>query len=470
MSHRSNRRIAFTTLGCKVNQADTDEWVRGFRDLGYEIVDFDDVADAYVVNTCTVTHVADRKSRQLLRQARRTSPAALVVAAGCYASVAPQELAKMAEVDLVVGGSEKDRLVEMVHDALEGADERPYETLAGDVHLAAGRTRGFVKISDGCNKFCAFCIVPYARGRERSVPFDVVVSRVDALARAGLREIVLTAVHMGTYGRDLGDGSTLRRLVERILSTTPVERLRLSSIEPEDFDDGLLDLWPNSRLCRHFHLALDSGCDATLQRMRRRYDTATYAALVDRIRRAVPDVAITTDVMVGFPGETEAEFAESYAFVQQMGFAGIHVFPYSARRHTVGSRLPNQVHPEAKRERTTAMLALAEQSASRFRAGLLGQHTRVLVESEVTLHDREATSAAGGVWEGLTDNYVRVFVQAPAGSAVSLSNTFAETLLQRPHPNGLWGEIVGFAPGEVKCSQPLAKSRRVPLRVLPTMN
>ncbi|HLH73467.1 MAG TPA: tRNA (N(6)-L-threonylcarbamoyladenosine(37)-C(2))-methylthiotransferase MtaB, partial [Chloroflexota bacterium] len=234
MSHRSNRTVALTTLGCKVNQADSDEWIRQFGALGYELVDFGEVADAYVVNTCSVTHVADRKSRQLLRQARRLNPAALVVATGCYASVATDEVARMVEVDLVIGDQDKPRLVERVHSALEGDDEQPLEALGGALRVFGARHRAFVKVGDGCDKFCAFCIVPYARGRARSVDPNHVIARVRALISAGFREIVLTAVHMGSYGRDLEPSTTLRALVRRVLDETPVERLRLSSIEPED--------------------------------------------------------------------------------------------------------------------------------------------------------------------------------------------------------------------------------------------
>ena len=431
MSHRSNRTVALTSLGCKVNQADADEWVRGFLGLGYQVVPFDEVADAYVVNTCSVTHVADRKSRQLLRQARRHNPAALVVAAGCYASVAPEEVARLAGVDLVVGREDKPRLVGLVHGALEGAAEQPREA-AAELRLFGGRTRAFVKIADGCDKFCAFCIVPYARGRARSLPFADAVAKVRGMAEAGYREVVLTAVHMGTYGRDLSPAVSLRELIGAVLAETPVERLRLSSIEPEDFDPDLLALWGRhpGRLCRHFHLALDSGCDATLRRMRRRYTPAEFAGLVDAIRPAVPGVAITTDVMVGFPGETDVEFAESYAFVEAMGFSQTHVFKYSPRRRTVAAKLPGQVPEEAKRERAEAMLALAAESARRYRAGLVGSTLAVLYETRVEGAERPT-------WEGLTDNYVRVFVPSPA----PLANQLLPTRLVGEHPEGLVGSV-----------------------------
>lgn len=442
MSHRSNRTIAMTTLGCKVNQADSDHWLAQFVDRGYEIVDFDQAADAYVVNTCTVTHVADRKSRHLLRQARRQNPAALVVAAGCYAAVAPNELARMAEVDLVIGDADKPRLVDLVHERLEGHEEQPLETLGGGLRDFGARHRAFLKVSDGCNKFCAFCIVPYARGRERSAAPDDVIRQIGELAAAGYREVVLTAVHMGTYGRDRQLTHGLRDLVERALVETSIERLRLSSIEPEDFDDGLLPLWQDRRLCRHFHLALDSGSDPTLKRMRRRYTAAEYATLIQRIRAAIPEVAITTDVMVGFPGETDAEFAESHRFVAAQGFAGIHVFPYSSRRRTTASKLPDQISPEVKRERTAQMLELAADAAQRFRAGFVGQVVPVLYEGPT------AGSEPVTRWEGLTDNYLRVRTASPG----ELSNRILATRLISVADDCLNGELLDPLPaaGPVK--------------------
>jgi threonylcarbamoyladenosine tRNA methylthiotransferase MtaB len=447
MSHRSNRTVALTTLGCKVNQADSDAWLSQFLGRGYEIVDFDKPADVYVVNTCTVTHVADRKSRHLLRQARRQNPAALVVATGCYASVAPDELARLAEVDLIVGDRDKPRLVDLVHDRLEGEDEQPVEALGEVDRVFGARHRGFVKISDGCDKFCAFCIVPYARGRLRSAASDHVVDRVQSLVEAGVREVVLTAVHMGTYGQDLEPPTTLRRLVRRVLDETGVERLRLSSIEPEDFDDGLLPLFSDPRMCRHFHLALDSGCDATLRRMRRRYVAADYAGLLRRIRAAVADVAITTDVMVGFPGETGEEFATSRAFVEAQDFAAIHVFPYSSRRRTTASKLPGHVDPLEKHRRTEVMLELAARSARLFRERFLGRTLTVLYEGSI------ATSGDAPTWTGLTDNYLRVRVRSDA----PLTNLVVATRLDGVGDDALEGTLVGPVPAAQSAPRPGSK-------------
>jgi threonylcarbamoyladenosine tRNA methylthiotransferase MtaB len=453
LSHRSNRTVALTTLGCKVNQADSDEWLRSFVERGYEVVDFDSVADAYVVNTCTVTHIADRKSRQLLRQARRQNPAAVVVAAGCYASVSPQDVAALPEVDLVVADRDKPRLVQLVHERLEGDDELPFESLSNELTRFGPRHRGFVKVADGCDKFCAFCIVPYARGRARSAHPDDVIRRVQTLVETGHREVVLTAVHMGSYGQDLSPRTTLRELVRRVLAETEVERLRLSSIEPEDFDDELLPLWSTeNRLCRHLHLALDSGCDATLARMRRRYSSADFSSLVDRIRSAIPGVAVTTDVMVGFPGETDAEFEASQAFVERIAFAGIHVFPYSIRRRTSASKFPYQVSPDAKKRRTEIMLGIAEHSAHRFRAMLVGETVSVLYEGAG--YDGDET-----YWEGLTDNYVRVRTFCDA----DLTNGIFATRVASVSSGVARGELVDIPPPIVR---PRQVDTRIPLRVL----
>jgi len=436
MSHRSNRTVALTTLGCKVNQADSDEWLRQFGARGYEVVDFDSVADAYVVNTCTVTHVADRKSRQLLRHARRQNPAGLVVATGCYASVSPDELARMVEVDLIVGDKDKPRLVDLVHQALEGEEEQPLEAMAGALRVFGPRHRAFVKVSDGCDKFCAFCIVPYARGRTRSSAPDDVIQRIQTLVSAGFREVVLTAVHMGNYGDDLTPSTTLRALIRRVLDETAVERLRISSIEPEDFDDQLLTLWTDRRLCRHFHLALDSGCDATLRRMRRRYLSADYRRLLERVREVVPDVAITTDVMVGFPGETDEEYAISRAFVAARRFAMIHVFPYSSRRRTTASKLPNQVDPETRRRRTDDMLAIASESTRQFRQGFVDRVVSVLFEGSSRAADGQT------VWEGLTDNYLRIRVTGDA----RLTNAIVDVYVESVAEDGLVGHVIGEIP------------------------
>jgi threonylcarbamoyladenosine tRNA methylthiotransferase MtaB len=400
-------RIALTTLGCKVNQADTARLASQFHGRGYDIVEFGDVADAYVVNTCTVTHQADKKARQLFRQAKRANPSAIVVATGCYASIAPAELDAMPEVDVVASNHDKGQVIDEIERHLAHHDILPHEFHLDDSTTAllppgAQRTRAFVKIGDGCNKFCSFCIVPFARGRERHSHPEWVIEQVQSYVEAGYQEIVLTAVHMGSYGRGLRRPDvTLRSLVEMILAETSVRRLRLSSIEPEDFDPDMLALWKDRRLCRHLHLALQSGCDATLARMRRQYDTAHFRSTVEAIKSGTPEMAITTDLIVGFPGETDAEFETSLAFVAEMGFSESHVFRFSARKGTRAATLPEQVDHETKKARSEAMLALTRDSTRRHRQSLLGGTVEVLFEIG-------GSSAGDGHWAGLTDTHVRV--------------------------------------------------------------
>lgn len=429
------RTVAFATLGCKVNQAETEAIAAGFARAGLERRAFGEVADIYVVNTCTVTHIADRKSRQLLRQARRLNPEALVVVTGCFAEVAPEKVADVDGLDLIVGNRDKDRLVALVlgHEANGACSPAP--------GLAGSRTRAFVKVQDGCDSFCTYCIVPRARGPLRSVPQAEVIAAVRAAVAAGHREVVLTGVHVGAYGRDLRergvDGRqslTLAGLIRAVLEDTPVERVRLSSIEPEDLTPDLLELWAaddKGRLCRHFHLPLQSGSDSVLRRMGRRYTTADYARVVAEARRAAPGVAITTDLMVGFPGESEAEFAESLEFVRAQAFAGMHVFRYSPRPGTAAARLPKRVPAEVSKRRSEAMIALAATHADAFRRAQLGLRHRVLLEEQVSRPDGRLC------WTGLSDNYVRFYVEASA-----VSDTLVTVTATSVEGDGLSGRVL----------------------------
>ncbi|MBI4321009.1 MAG: tRNA (N(6)-L-threonylcarbamoyladenosine(37)-C(2))-methylthiotransferase MtaB [Chloroflexi bacterium] len=402
--------VALTTLGCKLNQAETDDLARGFADLGFDLVDFDAPADAYVINTCTVTHVADRKSRQFIRQARNHNRQAWVVATGCYVNTSSEEVARTCGVDMLVANSDKAMLPQHVADALGVGRELPGGALE---HLDPwGRTRALVKVQDGCNQFCSYCIVPTARGSERSVAPGEVLDEVRRKIAAAHKEIVLTGVHLGAYGRDLASppGQSLCRLVAAILSQTDVPRLRLSSLEPQDFDPNLLAVWRDRRLCRHVHLPLQSGCNSVLRRMRRRYTVEHFRHVVRQLRDAVRGIAVTTDVIVGFPGETEAEFQETYRLVKDMGFAGIHVFKYSPRRGTPAAALPDQVPYDDKKGRSDALARLANESARAFRETFVGQTVDVLFET--SLADNRAAGEGSMTWEGLTDNYLRVLAES----------------------------------------------------------
>jgi threonylcarbamoyladenosine tRNA methylthiotransferase MtaB len=387
-------RIALDTVGCKLNQAETQLLGQQFAQAGYRLVSGDEGTDVYILNTCTVTHVADGKCRRLLRLARRRNPQALVVAIGCYAERARQELAQIDGVDLVLDNRQKQHLLPL----LEGSG-----WLSPPLHGQRGthadfRTRAFIKVHDGCNNFCSYCIVPLVRGREKSIPFDQIIAEVKHRIAEGDKEVVLTGTEIGSYSYA---GVGLRELLQYILTQTKVVRLRLSSLQPQEISTKLIGLWHDGRLCRHFHLSLQSGSNAVLSRMKRRYTVGDYQRAVALIRDRVPEVAITTDIIVGFPGETDAEFEESYQLCRQMEFARIHVFPYSPRPGTEAATMSNQVGDRVRRERSQRMLALARESARNFRRKFLGKTMPVLWEKQ-----------SDGVWSGLTDNYIRVYTRS----------------------------------------------------------
>jgi threonylcarbamoyladenosine tRNA methylthiotransferase MtaB len=416
-------KVAFHTLGCKLNQAESELLARQFVRAGYRIVSGDG-ADIYVLNTCTVTHIADRKSRHLLRLWRKRNPEALIIATGCYAERAPEVLSQ-AGADLVVGNEQKMHLLE----ELKGEYTPVAICSTGQIiDNSVSRARSFIKIQDGCNDACAYCIVPRVRGEERCLPVADVVNEVKEMVSAGYKEVVLTGTKIGSYKYN---GADLRHLVEQILANTDVKRLHPSSLQPQDISPELLSLWRDPRLCRHFHLALQSGSDAVLRRMRRHYSVDDYRQAVSSIRKAVPDAAITTDVVVGFPCETLEEFEESYRFCEEIDFANIHIFSYSSRPGTLAARMSEQVSDKLKKERSLRMLELARRSSHRFCQRFLGHNMTVLWEQEVT--------QGGGVYSGLGHNYIRVFVQSNA----PLTNQFRSVCLVRLHNQGLWGEVIG---------------------------
>jgi threonylcarbamoyladenosine tRNA methylthiotransferase MtaB len=416
-------KVVLDTVGCKLNQAETQLLARQFAQAGYRLVSAAEAADVYVLNTCTVTHVADGKCRRLLRWARRCNPNALVVAIGCYAERSRQELAQIEGVDLVLGNSEKQHLLQMLEES--GSLNR---LLHGQSDLATHsgfKTRAFVKVHDGCNSFCSYCIVPLVRGREKSIPIDQVVADVRDRVAEGNKEVVLTGTKLGSYNYE---GVSLSGLLQCILKVTGVTRLRLSSLQPDEISAELIGLWRDGRLCRHFHLSLQSGSDRVLGRMKRRYTTGDYQQAVALIRGIVPEAAITTDIIVGFPGETEAEFQESYQLCQQMQFARIHVFTYSPRQGTQAAAMPNQVEDKVKRERSQKMLALAKESAQNFRRRFLDKVMMVLWEKQT-----------GGIWSGLTDNYIRVYTKSDKDLTNKLQSVKLTELFNR---GGVWGEII----------------------------
>lgn len=435
-------RVAIATHGCKLNQAESDSISRKFAEAGCRVVDPDESADIYILNTCSVTHVAESKARRWLRSAHRRNPQASIVATGCYAARDPKDLRGVDGVGLVVGNQDKNRLLEIVQTSglLEKYGSLPVSSTIGEpLNLRTGRTRAAVKIQDGCNQFCAFCVIPVTRGRESNVPMNEVVDLVRSRVKEGFKEVVLTGPQIGSYGLypltsearkdpDLYEGR-LHGLVERVLSETDVQRLRISSIQPQDLTQRLLRAWEDPRLCRHVHMALQSGSDTVLKRMRRRYSTSEYRSTVDRLRSAVPDIAITTDVIVGFPQETRGEFEESFQFCREMAFAGTHVFPYSPRPGTRAAEMPHELLEGNKKDRVDKMLVLAQESACHFRRSFVGQTVGVLWE------DRERSDGRS-LWSGLTDNYIRVYSDDERLSA----NQITSVIVTGEVENGLIGE------------------------------
>ena len=418
-------KVAFYTLGCKLNQAETESLANRFSKAGFQLVTPGDGADIYIANTCTVTHIADRKSRHWLRLARRRNPQALIIATGCYAQRNRQELAQLA--DFVVDNKEKEHLLALTQTfSLERRGLSEGETKQSQMLAATVRTRSLIKIQDGCHSPCTYCIVSKVRPHEYSLPASQIIDEVKQKVALGYKEVVLTGTKVGSYryaNTDLND------LVQRILHDTGIERLRLSSLQPSEISPEFLALWQDERLCRHFHLALQSGSQTVLQRMKRSYSLEQYHRTIELIKERIPEVAITTDIMVGFPGESDAEFEQSYSFCQQAGFANIHVFPYSPRPETAAAGMPEQTKDKVKREHNQLMLELAQSSRRRFCEQFLGQTMPVLWEKE--------TSPGSSIYSGLTGNYIRVH----AHSEKLLINEITPVRLVKFQNQGIWGEL-----------------------------
>ncbi len=412
---KKSTRVALVSLGCKLNQAETELLAGQLASAGYRLVAPSSKADIYIVNTCTVTHIADRKSRNRLRQAHHLNPDALVVATGCYAQRASQEIKQIEGVGLALGNDAKMKLVSLLRDSghIKSDGRRGYSS----------RNRAFIKVQDGCNSSCAYCIVPLVRGREKSLPDEDIIAQVKARTARGCREVVLTGTEIGAYRHN---GLGLEELLGRILNETDALRLRLSSLQPEAITTRFIKLWLNPRMCRHFHLSLQSGSDSTLGRMKRSYRTADYSRAVSLIRQVAPEAAVTTDVIVGFPGETDEEFEESLDFCRRMEFARIHVFPFSPRPGTEATRMPAQIGAIVKKQRSNRMLSLAEASACNFIRRFLGRTMPVLWEQKTE-----------GIWSGLTDNYIRVYTR----NNEELANRLLPVKLVRVYKDGVWGEV-----------------------------
>ena len=429
------RTVAFMTLGCKVNQYETETMEGLFRQAGYRVVPFTESADVYIVNTCSVTMLGEKKSRQLVRRAQRQNEAALIAVTGCYAQLAPDVVGTLPGVRLIVGTQDRGRIVELVEEAAVRPDvlRDVGDIMAADtfedipLFAAPERTRAFLKIQEGCQNFCTFCIIPYTRGPLRSRALVSVRREAEKLVAAGFREIVLTGIHLGAYGRDLTGTVTLADAARTVLEIDGLQRLRLGSLESVELTPALFTLLRDDRrFARHLHLPLQAGSDAVLQEMHRFYDTAGYERLLTRIREEVPGIAISTDIIVGFPGETEAMFQESLAFVRRQEFARVHVFPYSRRPATPAAARSDQVPHPVRRERVKMMQALADEMAADYHGKFIGTIVPVLFETQ---HE--------GVADGLTDTYIRVYTKGP----VKVGEITAMRLL-RLYQDGLWGEPI----------------------------
>ncbi len=400
---QNGKRVAFLTLGCKVNQYDSDAMRSLFLSRGYVPMEKD--ADIYVINTCSVTSIGDKKSRQLIRRIRREHPSAIIAAAGCYAQLSPEEVTA-AGCDVVVGNQNRAKIVDYIEEAAAGRagshvvdimQVAEFENLVVTPEGEA-KTRAFVKVQEGCDNYCTFCIIPYARGRLKSRRPDDAVAEVALLAEKGYREIVLTGIHLGNYGVDLHDGTRLSDLVEKLLAIPGISRIRLGSIESVEVSDELIRiLQTERRVCRHLHLPIQSGSDTVLVRMHRHYRLAEFKKLIATLREKIPGLALTTDLIVGFPGETEALFEETLETLRELKFSDIHVFPYSPRTGTPAAGYPDQVSPAVKKERVHRVEALEKEIAAEYRRKFLGKTVRVLAEE-----------MRAGRWEGLSDEYIRV--------------------------------------------------------------
>lgn len=398
-------KAAFCTLGCRVNQYETEAMTELFIKNGYQIVDFDNFADVYVINTCTVTSIGDKKSRQMIRKSKKTNKDSIIAVVGCYAQVSPDEVAKIEGVDVVIGTKDKGKIIELIEEYKKNKKQikhienimsvRKFEDL--EIEEYQDRNRAFLKIQDGCDRFCSYCLIPYARGPVRSKEPEKIYKEVQKLSKNGFKEVILSGIHVASYGKDLKN-VTLADVIEDISKIDGIERIRIGSIDPLFFtEDAVERISKVEKLCHHFHISLQSGCDDTLKRMNRHYTSYEYKEIIDRLRNTFDDLAITTDVIVGFPGETDDEFNRSYEFVKDIQFSKIHVFKYSKREGTKAADLKDEVDPKIKEERSKRLLYLDKELENNFIKKHIGKKMDVLFENK-----------KDGYFEGYTKNYIRV--------------------------------------------------------------
>ena len=407
-------KVAFYTLGCKVNQYETNGMIQAFLQNGYEIVDFTEKSDIYIINTCTVTSISDKKSRQMIRRTKQLNPDAIVVAVGCYAQVAKDKLEEIKDIDLILGISEKTEIIKYVEEELKERNPKTYISDVmhqkqfvdfGSVNYT-DKNRVAIKVQDGCNQFCTYCIIPYARGRIRSRKIENVRKEVEDLAKKGIKEIVITGIHVASYGKDLEENIGLIDLLEEINKINGRERIRLSSLEPtlitQEFVERLSKL---EKICDHFHLSLQSGCNATLKRMNRHYATEDFKKATELLRKTYPNVALTTDIIVGFPGETDEEFNITYNFLKEINFYKMHIFKYSPRHGTKAEKMPNQIDGNIKEERSKKLIELSDKNEIQQNKKYINENLNVLIEE-----------FEDGYYKGHTTNYIMVKMQENANN------------------------------------------------------
>lgn len=429
------KKAAFYTLGCKVNQYETEAMAELFTSAGYEICNFSEKSDVYIINTCSVTNMGDRKSRQIIRRAKKTNPEAIIAVTGCYAQTSPDEVLSIDGVNIVIGTKDRKNVVSLIEELNSSSNINHVSDIMSNhefeelkIKNYSNRTRAFIKIQEGCNQFCSYCIIPYARGPVRSREKQDIIDEISSLTANGFKEIILVGIHVASYGIDLKDTS-LADLIMEADKIDGVERIRLSSIEPMTLNQEFINSIKNSKkLCHHFHISLQSGCDATLKRMNRKYTTEQFKSIVDGLRKAFDDVAITTDIMVGFPAETDEEFKATVDFVRDIAFADAHVFQYSRRKGTPAAKRPDQISPEVKEQRSKIIISETQKTRDKFLNSFIGKTMRVLFEQ----------SAKDGLFEGKTDNYITVH----AYSDTNLNDQFRNVLLEKNNNGIVIGKIL----------------------------
>ena len=433
---KENKTVSFLTLGCKVNQYDSDAMRTIFLQQGYKAVKEEEEADVSVINTCSVTSIGDRKSRQMVRKIRRKHPQAVIAVAGCYAQIAPEIFEAMGDIDVIVGAQNRSKIVEYVEQAQKKEKTinavkdimsvTEFENLYVDAE-GETKTRAFIKVQEGCDNYCTFCIIPFARGKLKSRKQKDAVEEIRRLVTKGYREIVLTGIHLGNYGRDLHDGTSLATLVEELLRIPNLLRIRMGSIESVELSDDLINLIKDEpRVCRHLHLPIQSGSDAVLRRMNRHYRLPEYKKLISELREKIPGLALTTDLIVGFPGETEENFMETLETLRELRFSAIHVFPYSQRTGTPAAVFPNQVPGDIKKDRVHRVQKLEKEISKEYRKTFLQKTVHVLIEEE-----------KNGYFEGLSDEYIRVSITDKNVEKGRLYSVYVENLTE----DGLIGRV-----------------------------